>query len=60
MADKFPRHSRALRGGGPKDDMMTRGREGVWIPPKNDDLIYEQPLIVACDDVGRHSDLEKR
>ena len=24
-------------------DMMTRGRGGVWIPPKNDDVIYEQP-----------------
>ena len=25
--------------------MMTRGREGVWIPPKSDDVIYEQPLM---------------
>ena len=25
--------------------MMTRGRGGVWIPPKSDDVIYEQPLI---------------
>ena len=25
--------------------MMTRGGEGVSIPPKNDDVIYEQPLI---------------
>ena len=24
---------------------MTRGRGGVTIPPKNDDVIYEQPLI---------------
>ena len=24
--------------------MMTRGRGGVAIPPKNDDVIYEQPL----------------
>ena len=24
--------------------MMTRGRGGVTIPPKNDDVIYEQPL----------------
>ena len=24
--------------------MMTRGRGGVWIPPKSDDVIYEQPL----------------
>ena len=23
---------------------MTRGRGGVRIPPKNDDVIYEQPL----------------
>ena len=23
---------------------MTRGRGGVTIPPKNDDVIYEQPL----------------
>ena len=29
-------------------DMMTRGRAGVWIPPKNDDVIYEQPLINTC------------
>ena len=27
--------------------MMTRGGEGVSIPPKNDDVIYEQPLIAA-------------
>ena len=33
------------RGGEPKDDRMTRGGEGVWIPPKSDDVIYEQPLI---------------
>ena len=27
------------------DDMMTRGRgRGVSIPPKSDDVIYEQPL----------------
>ena len=26
--------------------MMTRGRGGVWIPPKSDDVIYEQPLRV--------------
>ena len=26
--------------------MMTRGRGGVWIPPKSDDVIYEQPLII--------------
>ena len=25
--------------------MMTRGRGGVSIPPKSDDVIYEQPLI---------------
>ena len=24
---------------------MTRGRKGVRIPPKIDDVIYEQPLI---------------
>ena len=24
--------------------MMTRGRGGVTIPPKIDDVIYEQPL----------------
>ena len=29
----------------PKDDMMTRGRGGGSIPPKSDDVIYEQPLI---------------
>ena len=30
-------------------DMMTRGRGGVWIPPKSDDVIYEQPLIfILC------------
>ena len=32
------------RGGKPKDDMMTMGRSGVSIPPKSDDIIYEQPL----------------
>ena len=26
--------------------MVTRGREGVWIPPKSEDVIYEQPLIL--------------
>ena len=26
---------------------MTRGRGGVRIPPKNDDVIYEQPLILV-------------
>ena len=26
-----------------KRRMMTRGREGVTIPPKIDDVIYEQP-----------------
>ena len=25
--------------------MMTRGRGGVTIPPKIDDVIYEQPLM---------------
>ena len=28
-------------------DMMTRGRGGVWIPRKSDDVIYEQPLIAV-------------
>ena len=28
---------------------MTRGRGGVRIPPKNDDVIYEQPLIIVID-----------
>ena len=37
--------------------MMTRGRGGVTIPPKNDDVIYEQPLkhflqILSCQLVG--------
>ena len=31
-------------GGEPKYDMMTRGRGGGWLPPENDDVIYEQPL----------------
>ena len=31
-------------GGMPKDDMLTRGGGGVSIPPKSDDVIYEQPL----------------
>ena len=35
---------RTKEAGQPKDDMMTRGRGGVWLPPKNDDVIYEQPL----------------
>ena len=26
--------------------MMTRGRGGVWLPPENDDVIYEQPLTI--------------
>ena len=26
---------------------------GVWIPPKSDDVIYEQPLILAhCEDAA--------
>ena len=29
--------------------MMTRGRGGVTIPPKIDDVIYEQPLIKAIE-----------
>ena len=29
---------------------MTRGREGVWIPPKSDDVIYEQPLNSPASD----------
>ena len=29
--------------------MMTRGRGGVTIPPKIDDVIYEQPLMVMSD-----------
>ena len=38
----------ARKGGGEqKDDMMTRGREGVWIPSKNDDVVYEQALILT-------------
>ena len=28
--------------------MMTRGRGGVWLPPENDDVIYEQPLSYTC------------
>ena len=32
--------------------MMTRGRGGgVWIPPKNDDLVYEQPLYREREDI---------
>ena len=33
------------KGGEPKDELMTRGREGFWIPPKSDDVIYEAPII---------------
>ena len=37
---------RPLWGGGPKDDMMTRGRGGLD-NPQNDDVIYEQPLTLV-------------
>ena len=26
---------------------MTNGEVGVWNGPKNDDVIYEQPLIIG-------------
>ena len=26
--------------------MMTRGRVGVRIPPKSDDIVYEQPILL--------------
>ena len=29
-----------------KYDMLTMGG-GVWIPPKSDDVIYEQPLMAG-------------
>ena len=42
------RVTRAMREGEAKKwRMMTRGRGGVTIPPKNNDVIYEQPLIVV-------------
>ena len=28
------------------DSALTVGRGGVWIPPKSDDVIYEQPLTI--------------
>ena len=47
----------AYKGGGePKDDMMTSVREGVWIPPKNDGVIYEQPLTALNNAVAYKSD----
>ena len=33
--------------GEPKDGNMTRRRDGVWIPLKNDGVIFEQPLTGA-------------
>ena len=32
--------------------MMTRGRGGVWIPPKSNDVIYEQPLMNHITQLG--------
>ena len=32
---------------------MTRGRGGVRIPPKIDDVVYEQPLTILSYQVGR-------
>ena len=32
----------------PKDDEWWRGGGGVTISPKNDDVIYEQPLMEGC------------
>ena len=49
-----------MRGGGEsKDDMMTRGRKGgdVWIPPKNDDVIYEQPQYRVREDIPEKNTL---
>ena len=45
--NQFCRELRAHgRGGSQKvTGVMTRGRGGVKIPPTNDDVIYEQPLI---------------
>ena len=43
------------------DDMMTRGRgRGVSIPPKSDDVIYEQPLkaLVARKVIRERMDYE--
>ena len=33
-------------GGGSRKMTWWQGGGGVWIPPKSDDVIYEQPLII--------------
>ena len=38
---------------------MTRGRGGVTIPPKIDDVIYEQPLREIWLDVERFCNFDK-
>ena len=49
LRNQLCRELRARWGGGvaKKWRMMTRGRGGGTIPPKNDDVIYEQPLMLA-------------
>ena len=37
--------TRAMRGGSQKVTNDDEGKGGVTIHPKNDDVIYEQPLI---------------
>ena len=34
----------AYKGGGAAERLHDDKGEGVWLPPKNDDVIYEQPL----------------
>ena len=46
------RVTRAMRGGSQKVTNDDEGEGGVTIPPKNDDVIYEQPLTRTNPDEG--------
>ena len=39
--------------------MMARGRGGAWLPPKSDDVIYEQPLITKIISMGKKEKVMK-
>ena len=38
-------HLRVQKGGGSRKMTWWQGGGGAWIPPKSDDVIYEQPLM---------------